>query len=97
MGRNALHPSASSSVAFAVSVETVIALPLAGGLSRIQVAIQASSCGSEKGRRSRNGVFANGSEVCRFKCVDNRGLALPSASGSFNGGLSPQPSLLCLY
>lgn len=55
MGRNALRPSASSDVAFAVSVETIIALPLAGRLSHIQVAIQASSCGSEKGRRNRNG------------------------------------------
>lgn len=55
MGRNALCPCTSRSVAFAVSLETITALPLAGGLSRIQVETQASSCASEKGGRSRNG------------------------------------------
>lgn len=55
MGRNTLHPRTSRSVAFAVSLETIIALPLAGGLSHIQVETQASSCSSEKGRQSRNG------------------------------------------
>lgn len=52
MGRNTLHPHTSRSVAFAVSLETIIALPLAGGLSHIQVE---TSCSSEKGRQSRNG------------------------------------------
>lgn len=33
MGRNTLHPRTSRSVAFAVSLETIIALPLAGGMS----------------------------------------------------------------
>lgn len=98
MGRNASHPSASSSVAFAVSVETIIALPLAGGLSHIQVAIQASSCGSEKGRRSRNGRECLQMALKSAGLnVFNRGLALPSASSSFNWALSPQPSLLCPY
>lgn len=39
---------------FAVSLETITALPLAGGPSRIQVETQASSCASEK-RGGRNG------------------------------------------
>lgn len=55
MGRNALHPRTSRSVAFAVSLETITALPLAAGLSRIQVETRAFSCASEKGARGRNG------------------------------------------
>lgn len=51
MGRNTLRPRTSSSVAFAVSLETITALPLAGGLSRIQVETRASLCASgKKGR-----------------------------------------------
>lgn len=51
MGRNTLRPRTSSRVAFAVSLETITALPLAGGLSRIQVETRASLCASgKKGR-----------------------------------------------
>lgn len=84
---------------FAVSLETITALPLPGGLSRIQVETQVSS--REKGMWSRNkgggevgrGV-ANGSEVCRLKSVDNRGLALPSPSSSFSCVVSTSSTFL---
>lgn len=36
------------------------------------------------GKVEMRGAFANGSEVCRLKSVDNHGLALPSPSSSFN-------------
>lgn len=39
----------------------------------------------KRGWQSRNGgAFANGSEVCKLKSVDNHGLALASPSSSFN-------------
>lgn len=85
---------------FAVSLETITALPFPGGLSRIQVETQVSF--REKGMWSRNkaggevgrGGVANGSEVCRLKSVDNRGLALPSPSRSFSCVVSTSSTFL---
>lgn len=52
------------------------------------------------GLGGEEGAFANGSEVCRLKSVDNHGLALPSPSSSFNCVVSfSSPFLLfvCMY
>ena len=64
MGRNALHPCTSRSVGFAVSLETITVLPLAGGLSRIQVETQASSCASEKGKEGEAAEMEG--SVCKW-------------------------------
>lgn len=82
---------------FAVSLETITALPFPGGLSRIQVETQVSF--REKGMWSRNKAgdevgVANGSEVCRLKSVDNHGLALPSPSRSFSCVVSTSSTFL---
>lgn len=52
-------------------------------------------CGVEIRREVRwGGGVANGSEVCRLKSVDNRGLALPSPSRSFSCVVSTSSAFL---
>lgn len=53
-----------------------------------------------EGKVETGGAFANGSEVCRLKSVDNHGLALPSPSSSFNCVVSFSSTFLlfvCTY
>lgn len=93
MGRNALYPCAYRSIALAVSLETITALPLAVFCHGFR-GIHGHLCVPVKGEGKMDveTASANGSEVCRLKRVDNHGLALSSSRGCFNCVVSSSSS-----